>query len=95
MELDVNVSSSIIASQIIGVCRGYAKHFTADVGIVIQGEGTTTITTTTTTITTTTITITTTIITIATTTTVTIITITTTITKTRMNYLKCCCQWVA
>ena len=38
MELDVNVSSSIIASQIIGVCRGYAKHFTADVGIVIQGE---------------------------------------------------------
>jgi hypothetical protein len=22
----------------VGVCRGYGKHFAADVGIVIQGE---------------------------------------------------------
>ena len=29
---------STIASQIVGLCRGSAKHFAADVGIVIQGE---------------------------------------------------------
>jgi len=28
----------VIASQIVGVCRGYAKHGSADIGIVIQGE---------------------------------------------------------
>ena len=28
----------MIASQIVGVCRGYAKHGSADIGIVIQGE---------------------------------------------------------
>jgi hypothetical protein len=38
MEIDVHVGSSVIASQIVGVCRGYGKHFAADVGIVIQGE---------------------------------------------------------
>lgn len=38
MEIDVHVGSSIIASQIVGVCRGYGKHFAADVGITIQGE---------------------------------------------------------
>eukprot|EP01035_Chromulina_nebulosa_P032590 gene32590-43542_t len=37
-ELDIHVGSSVIASQIVGVCRGYAKHGSADIGIVIQGE---------------------------------------------------------
>lgn len=38
MEVDIHVGSSVIASNIVGVCRGYAKMFAADVGIVIQGE---------------------------------------------------------
>lgn len=38
MEIDVYVGSSIIASQIVGICRGYAKHFTCNIGIMIQGE---------------------------------------------------------
>jgi hypothetical protein len=28
----------VIASQIVGLCRGYAKHGSADIGVVIQGE---------------------------------------------------------
>mgnify|MGYP003387813485 CR=1 FL=1 len=38
MEIDVYVGSSIIASQIVGICRGYGKHFTCNIGIMIQGE---------------------------------------------------------
>ena len=38
LEIDLHVGSSTIASQIVGLCRGSAKHFAADVGIVIQGE---------------------------------------------------------
>ena len=38
-EVDVHVGSSVIASQIVGVCRGYAKNFTCDIGVIIQGEG--------------------------------------------------------
>ncbi len=39
LEIDVHVGSSIIASNIVGVCRGYAKHMVNDCGVVIQGEG--------------------------------------------------------
>lgn len=28
----------MIASQIVGVCRGYARMGSADIGVVIQGE---------------------------------------------------------
>jgi hypothetical protein len=38
VETDVDVSSSAIASQIVGVLRGYAKNFVCDVGVVLQGE---------------------------------------------------------
>ncbi len=38
MEIDIDVGSSVIASQIVSVCRGYAKNFTCNIGIVIQGE---------------------------------------------------------
>jgi Protein ENHANCED DISEASE RESISTANCE 2, C-terminal len=38
MEIDFHVGSSVIASQIVGVCRGYGKHFASDVAVVIQGE---------------------------------------------------------
>jgi hypothetical protein len=37
-EVDVHVGSSSVASQIVGVCRGYASAFTANLGVVIQGE---------------------------------------------------------
>jgi hypothetical protein len=37
-EVDVHVGSSIIASNIVGVCRGYAKNFTCDIGVILQGE---------------------------------------------------------
>jgi hypothetical protein len=32
VETDVDVGSSVIASQIVGVLRGYAKNFACDVG---------------------------------------------------------------
>jgi hypothetical protein len=32
------VGSSAIASQITGLCRGSARHFAADVGVIVQGE---------------------------------------------------------
>ena len=38
MEIDVHVGSSIIASQIVGICRGYGKHFICNIGVMIQGE---------------------------------------------------------
>jgi len=38
LEVDLHVGSSTIASQIVGLCRGSARHFAADVGIVIQAE---------------------------------------------------------
>jgi hypothetical protein len=38
VETDVHVGSSIIASNIVGICRGYAKNFTCEIGIVLQGE---------------------------------------------------------
>lgn len=34
VETDVDVGSSVIASQIVGVLRGYAKNFTCDVGML-------------------------------------------------------------
>lgn len=33
VETDVDVGSSVIASQIVGVLRGYAKNFVCDVGM--------------------------------------------------------------
>lgn len=38
VEVDIHVGSSVIATQIVSMCRGYSKNFAADVGIVIQGE---------------------------------------------------------
>jgi hypothetical protein len=38
METDVHIGSSAIASQIVGVCRGYGKHFAADVGILFESD---------------------------------------------------------
>ena len=32
MEIDVYVGSSVIASQIVSICRGYGKHFTCNIG---------------------------------------------------------------
>lgn len=40
LETDVHVGSSVIASQIVGLCRGYAKNFVCDVAVVLQGEDT-------------------------------------------------------
>lgn len=38
MEVDIEVGSSLIAAQIVGVCRNYVKDLTVDLGIVLQGE---------------------------------------------------------
>ena len=38
LEIDVHIGSSVIASNIVGVCRGYARHVINDCGVVIQGE---------------------------------------------------------
>jgi hypothetical protein len=38
LEIDVHVGSSVIASNIVGLCRGYAKQFICNLGVVIQGE---------------------------------------------------------
>ena len=35
-EIDVHVASSIIAKQIVGVCRGYAKNFSANIGLILE-----------------------------------------------------------
>ena len=34
MEIDVYVGSSVIASQIVSICRGYGKHFTCNIGML-------------------------------------------------------------
>ena len=34
----INNRSSVIASNIVGLCRGYAKQLVNDCAIVIQGE---------------------------------------------------------
>jgi hypothetical protein len=38
LEIDVHVGSSIIAAQIVGVCRSYTEMYSTNLGIVIQGE---------------------------------------------------------
>lgn len=38
VECDIHVGSSIIALQIVGLLRGYAKHFVSEVGVTLQGE---------------------------------------------------------
>jgi hypothetical protein len=38
MEICVDVGSSMIAAQIVGLCRGYTKSFSTNLAIVIQGE---------------------------------------------------------
>lgn len=38
IETDVHVGSSVIASQVVGLCRGYAKNFSADIAFVIQAD---------------------------------------------------------
>lgn len=38
LEIDVHVGSSMIASNIVGLCRGYSTSFICHMGIVIQGE---------------------------------------------------------
>lgn len=38
MEIDAHVGSSVIATKIVGLCRGYAKQFICNLGVVIQGE---------------------------------------------------------
>ena len=38
LEIDFHISSSSIASNIVGLCRGYAKSYICNMGIVIQGE---------------------------------------------------------
>merc|ERR1711871_814893 len=35
-EIDVHVASSIIAKQIVGVCREYAKNFSANIGLILE-----------------------------------------------------------
>ena len=37
-ELDVDVGSSVVASQIVSVCRSYVRQFSIDIAMVIQGE---------------------------------------------------------
>lgn len=38
MEICVDVGSSMIAAQIVGLCRGYTKSFSTNLAVVIQGE---------------------------------------------------------
>ena len=38
VEVDVDIASSALASQIVGLCRGYAKYLKVEMGIVLQGE---------------------------------------------------------
>jgi hypothetical protein len=38
METDVDVSSSLIASGIVSLCRGYARYIHCECGVVLQGE---------------------------------------------------------
>jgi hypothetical protein len=38
MEIDVHVGSSVIADNIVGICRSYCTSFICNLGVVIQGE---------------------------------------------------------
>jgi len=38
IEIDVDIASSIVASRIVSLCRGYARKISTNIGIVIQGE---------------------------------------------------------
>jgi hypothetical protein len=38
IETDVDVGSSVIAQNIVGMCRGYAKNFECNIAVVLQGE---------------------------------------------------------
>jgi hypothetical protein len=38
VEVDVDVASSAVASQIVSLCRGYAKYLSVEMGFVLQGE---------------------------------------------------------
>lgn len=38
VEVDVDIASSALASQIVGLCRGYAKYLKVEMGILLQGE---------------------------------------------------------
>ena len=37
LEIDVHVGSSLVAANIVGLCRGYATQFSTNMGLVIQG----------------------------------------------------------
>ncbi len=38
VETDVDVSSSVVALNIVGLCRGYAKQVIVDIGICLEGR---------------------------------------------------------
>jgi len=38
IETDVDVGSSVIAQNIVGMCRGYAKNFECNIAVILQGE---------------------------------------------------------
>ena len=38
LEIDVHVGSSVIASNVVGLCRGYAQALVADCAVILQGE---------------------------------------------------------
>ena len=38
LEIDVHVGSSLVAANIVGLCRGYATQFSTNMALVIQGE---------------------------------------------------------
>jgi hypothetical protein len=38
LETDVDVGSSVIAQNIVGMCRGYAKNFECNIAVILQGE---------------------------------------------------------
>jgi len=38
VEVDVDIASSALASQIVSLCRGYAKYLQVEMGILLQGE---------------------------------------------------------
>jgi hypothetical protein len=38
IEIDVDVGSSLVAANIVGVCRGYAQKFMCHIALVLQAE---------------------------------------------------------
>ncbi len=38
IETDVDVSSSVVALNVVGLCRGYAKQIIVDIGICLEGR---------------------------------------------------------